>query len=44
MFSGPKSKIRALEKLAFLFGIPGAMAFGGFTIYRRNVWLADERA
>jgi len=40
----PKSKVRALEKLAYLFGIPCLMAFGGFTIYKRNVMQADERA
>jgi len=44
MISGPKSKVRALEKLAYLIGIPCAMGLGGFTVYKRNVLMADKRA
>ena len=44
MFSGPKSKLRHFEKLAYLFGVPVLMAAGGFTIYKKNIMEADERA
>lgn len=44
MQSGGKSKVRAFEKMAYLAGIPIAMVIGGFTIYRKNVLQADERA
>ena len=44
MQSGHKSKLRALEKMAYLFGVPFVMMLGGYTIYNKNVLQADERA
>ena len=37
MISGPGSKIRSLEKLAYLFLIPTVMGASAFTLYRKNV-------
>ena len=44
MISGPGSKIRSLEKLAYLFLIPTVMGASAFTLYRKNVLQAGERA
>lgn len=44
MIGAPKSRLRTLEKLAYVIGIPSGMAFGGWTIYRKNVLEAEERA
>ena len=39
-----KSKLRAFEKMAYLFGIPVVAMLGGYAIYNKNVLQADERA
>ena len=44
MISGPGTRFRAMEKMAYLIGIPFVFAAGGYTIYNRNVLQADERA
>jgi hypothetical protein len=37
MISGPGTKIRQLEKLAYVAAIPGVMAIGAYAIYNKNV-------
>ena len=44
MISGPKTKLRSMEKMAYLIGIPCSMMFGLYTIYNKNVLQADEQA
>ena len=44
MISGPGTKIRQLEKLAYVAAIPSVMAIGAYAIYNKNVLQADERA
>ena len=44
MISGPKTKFRQLEKLAYLLGIPVIAGLGAFTVYKKNVMEAEARA
>ena len=44
MISGPKTKFRQLEKLAYLTGIPVIAALGAFTVYKKNILDAEDRA
>lgn len=44
MISGPGSKLRQLEKFAYIVGLPITCALGGYTIYNRNVRQAEEKA
>ena len=41
---GSRSKLYALEKMAYLIGIPSVMAAGAYSVYNKNVLQADERA
>lgn len=44
MFSGPGSKLRALEKTAIILSVPVCLTLGIYTIYDRNIKGANERA
>ena len=44
MISDAKSRLRALEKMAYLVGVPCCLMLGAYTIYRKNVLEAEERA
>ena len=41
---GNRSKLYALEKMAYLIGIPSVMAVGAYSVYNKNVLQADARA
>lgn len=34
---GSRSKLYALEKMAYLIGIPSVMAAGAYSVYNKNV-------
>ena len=44
MQSNYKSKLRSLEKMIYLLGLPSIMLMGGYAIYNKNVLQAEERA
>jgi len=35
---------RGLEKLTYIMGMPALAAYGGYTVYKKNVLEAESRA